>query len=85
MWTSVKDKLPSPGKYLTIIDSPIIKYYKILYFVDDLHEAEEYTFEEHEPGWIYFDSEYGAIKVDEVSHWMPLPEMPEGDDNNDSK
>ena len=30
-------------------------------------------------GWHFYDSEWGDVTVDDVTHWMPLPEPPEGE------
>ena len=30
-------------------------------------------------GFHYYDSEWGDIEMDDVTHWMPLPEQPEGE------
>lgn len=27
-------------------------------------------------GWHFYDSEWGDVTVDDVTHWMPLPEPP---------
>jgi hypothetical protein len=30
----------------------------------------------HALGWHFYDSEWGDTTVDDVTHWMPLPEPP---------
>ncbi len=82
-WISVKDKLPEkPGHYLTASDAPagFPKLINILMFVKDLHETDPYNFRgKHRPGWVNWDDEYGYYEYDAVTHWMPLPEPPEGE------
>jgi hypothetical protein len=30
-------------------------------------------------GWHFYDSEWGDVTVEDVTHWMPLPEPPKGE------
>lgn len=30
-------------------------------------------------GWHFYDSEWGDVTVDDVTHWMPLPDPPKGE------
>ena len=32
-----------------------------------------------ELGWHFYDSEWGDVTVNDVTHWMPLPEPPKGE------
>ena len=32
-----------------------------------------------ELGWHFYDSEWGDVTVDDVTHWMQLPEPPKGE------
>ena len=47
----------------------------------------EYNFKQIETKWqnvwYYYDSEWGYIRTDAVTHWMPLPEPPEKAINQD--
>lgn len=79
-WFSVEDgEIPEgAGKYLccyklfsgeTFVD--------VLYFSRNLEDVDEFVFAgENHPGWYIYDHEYGYTDRD-VTHWMPLPEMPE--------
>jgi len=82
-WISVKDRMPEkPELYLTASDAPagFPKLIKILMFVKGLHETDPYNFRgNHRPGWVDWDDEYGYYEYDAVTHWMPLPEPPEGE------
>lgn len=33
-------------------------------------------------GFYYYDSEYGDITLDDVTHWMPLPEPPQEEEDD---
>lgn len=78
-WFDAKTNPPSKnGRYLCVIDygwgppsQGVLSYTKNLESVDDI------DFEGRKrPGWYYYDSEYGYLENDNVSHWMPLPELP---------
>ncbi len=34
-------------------------------------------------GFHFYDSEWGDVTVDNVTHWMPLPEPPSGEGRTD--
>lgn len=82
-WISVKDRLPEePGYYLTASDAPagFPKLIRILMHVKDLHKVDPCNFRgKHRPGWVDWDDEYGYYEYDAVTHWMPLPNPPEGE------
>jgi len=69
-WISIKDKLPEIEKYVLVC-------YKNNVFQGYLDEWE------HDNCWYIFSGSFTLdevdynIKLDEVTHWMPLPEPPE--------
>ena len=77
-WISVKLKVPEKdGKYLCVKD---FKYIDVQSYAKNLSKIDEYDFYECERGgWYFYDSEYGYIETNRVTHWMPLPDLPEGD------
>lgn len=77
-WTRTTDRLPDEnGKYLAVYDCFQCKLIKVLYFANDLYFVDEYAFRgEHRPGWYDSDSEFGYFERIDVTHWMPLPELP---------
>lgn len=71
-WISVKDKLPEltatscydkSSVYVLVFDGNCI-YVGYLYILDD----------EYGPEWIQFGRD--GYKIDNATHWMPLPEFP---------
>jgi hypothetical protein len=74
-WISVKDRLPSEnGRYLVFTKDNYCSYMRIVNYTTN------YTgFEEHLKGlsmWFEYDSEWGDFEVDNITHWMELPEEP---------
>ena len=64
-WISVDERLPDKfGKYLTYIKSHYSSYVDILYY------------DSNQSAWYFFDNEWGDCEVNDVTHWMPLPEAP---------
>ena len=78
-WISVKDRLPDKGgKYLCVCRSSWGPYMDILEFSPKLSKLDKYDFSgKNYPGWADYDGEYGWYEMDDVTHWMPLPELPE--------
>ena len=85
-WVSVKDRLPDKnGNYLVISDSPICRRILIASFAENLEKVDKYAFQfrgKKRPGWYEYDCDWGYIEYDNVTHWLPLPEMPEGVSDN---
>jgi hypothetical protein len=73
-WISVKYSLPKligPDPYCQSSESVLVfdgKYVYIgyLYVLDD----------EYGPEWVQFGRD--GYKIDNVTHWMPLPKLPDG-------
>ena len=64
-WISVDERLPDKfGKYLVYRKSHYASYVDIL------------AYDTNRSVWYFFDSEWGDCEVDNVTHWMPLPEAP---------
>ena len=73
-WINVKARLPEKsGTYLTARPNTFKKTYEIesLYYGQIDGSGRKKV-------WHYYDSEYGQVECDDVTHWMPLPSPPEG-------
>ena len=80
-WISVKDRLPEKdGGYLVVIN-----YFgnhqsiNVRSFAKAGETVNEYDLAGEKNVWYRYDSEYGYVSTDSVTHWMPLPEMPKGE------
>ena len=68
-WISVKDRLPIEGKNVLVF----IPYKKVnLHYVSYL-EANKW----------YVPDRLGRYELSDVTHWLPLPEPPEGENGNE--
>lgn len=69
-WISVKDRMPSEGKFVLFYekytDLPVIGFLR-----NGEWHADKSAFDATQGGLIDF------IESREVTHWMPLPELPE--------
>lgn len=76
-WISVKDKLPDKdGKYLVCTKSFLGRFTRIISYTLNYDSPFE---EEHMQGraiWYNYSGEAGDYEVDNVTHWMPLPDLP---------
>ena len=77
-WIPVTERFPEEdGHYLVYKFSPFGSWCEVARFARDGRKVDEYDFEaEWENVWYGYDSEYGYITYDSVTHWMPLPEPP---------
>lgn len=83
-WISVNERLPeNDGQYLAVYQSPFgnISYITIENYSSDLYKVDDFDFYEYRGkkhyGWYGYDSEYGNYEVtNNITHWMPLPELP---------
>ena len=80
-WIPVTERLPEEdGSYLVTIDrSGGRQVVNILWFAKDGETVDEYELAEQKYVWYFYDSEYGYISTDSVTHWMPMPEPPKGE------
>lgn len=79
---SVKKQLPKKdGRYLVrklIFNSTV--WYEVLSFAKDGRKVDKYDFKRNWKNvWYEYSSEWGYITVDNVTHWMELPEEPKED------
>lgn len=75
-WISVEEKLPEDCKELTIIDTKEKKSIPVLAVIDGCVQSAERTYIKNTGNpnieWIWITN-----KWDTVTHWMPLPTLPE--------
>ena len=81
-WIPISERLPEEdGRYLVvkkIFNNSIIQ--DVLSFAKDGRKVDKYDLHRGWKNvWHYYDSEWGHITVDSVTHWMPLPEAPKGE------
>ena len=79
-WISVKDRLPEKdGSYLVVSN-----YFgnhqsiNVRSFAKAGETVSEYDIAGKKNVWYRYDSEYGYVSTDSVTHWMPLPQPPKG-------
>lgn len=79
-WISVNDRLPDEkGSYLVAYKAFQYTLIGVKRFAKNLNSVDKYYFpKEHRPGWYEYDDEYGYFERTDVTHWMPLPNLPEG-------
>ena len=80
-WIPVTERLPEKdGKYLVFERSGSRTVTSVLRFAKDARKVDRYDFRGRwKNAWYEYDSEWGHYTVDSVTHWMPLPEPPEGE------
>ena len=80
-WISVDDMLPEKdGEYLVWLGKNTFKQYaKVLSFAKDGETVDEYDLAGQKYLWCLYNSEYGYVSTDSVTHWMLLPQPPKGE------
>ena len=79
-WTPVSELPKEDGQYLVVQKRSYGSWFRILRFAKNGREVDDYYFrDEWKNVWFYYDSEWGYITVNDVTHWMPLPEEPKGE------
>jgi Protein of unknown function (DUF551) len=63
-WISVKDRLPPK-------DTPVLCYY-----YDQYMDVMEYWYDNEKGKPEFFNPPLTAVTIEDVTHWMPLPEPP---------
>ena len=76
-WIPVTERLPEDGTYLITwknhtAQGVCMAYYG--YYQDGLHRSSK-------PDFYRYDNEWGDVTFDDVTHWMPIPEPPKGEDH----
>lgn len=76
-WISVDDRLPEKdGGYLVVINYFSHQSINVRSFAKAGETINEYDLAGEKNVWYRYDSEYGYVSTDSVTHWMPLPELP---------
>lgn len=84
-WIPVTERLPDEnGKYLTVFTvntippRPVIE---VSCYAKDLYKIDKYDFHDkkRKHGFYQYDSEWGYFEMQDISHWMPLPQPPGSD------
>jgi hypothetical protein len=80
-WIPVAERLPEEdGQYLVFQKHTYGTYTAVLQFAKDGRKVDKYDFHRGWKNvWYRYDSEWGYITIDNVTHWMPLPEAPKGE------
>ena len=77
-WIPVTERLPEKdGKYLVFEKGVYGTDTATLRFAKDGRKVDKYDFlRGWKNVWYRYDSEWGHITIDNVTHWMPVPEPP---------
>ena len=79
-WIPVTERLPyEDGTYLVFEKCTYGTPIRTLRFAKDGRKVDKYYFHRGWKNVWYYDSEWGHITIDTVTHWMPLPEPPRGE------
>ena len=77
-WTKYNKQPPLENdRYLVVAAIFGIPRIQIYSYADDLYKVDEFDFHEDAgAGWYDYDDEVGYYQIPNVTHWMPLPELP---------
>ena len=80
-WIPVTERLPDKdGKYLVCRRLYGSWWRETLNFAKDARKVSKYDFHRGWKNvWYWYDSEWGHLTMDDVTHWMPLPQPPKGE------
>lgn len=80
-WIPVDERLPDDReKVLAFHKTTYGRYHDIVRFANCLEDVDNFDLIGHKHSGFYkYDGEYGYYEVTNISHWMPLPEPPEGE------
>lgn len=75
-WIPVSERLPgADGRYFVkklLFEKTV--YYDVLHFAKDGNKIDPWDLHNKKDVWYYYDSEYGHVTTDSVTHWMLAPE-----------
>ena len=80
-WIPVSEPPKKDGRYLVAkkIFNKIV-WQEVLSFAKDGRKVDKYDFHRGWKNvWYRYDSEWGHLTIDNVTHWMPLPDAPKGE------
>ena len=74
-WRPASEPPKENGRYLVVQTDGKHKWQEVCKYATDLRKVDEYDFKGiKRAGWYAYDSEWGYYEVDDVTHWMPLPQ-----------
>ena len=74
-WRPVSEPPKENGRYLVIQTDGKHTWQDVCKFATNLRKVDRYSFKKG-AGWYGYDSEWGYYEIDDITHWMPLPELP---------
>ena len=81
-WIPVTERLPKDGRYLICKDFGGTRYVGVATYAEDLYQLDKYDFYDYrrkkKGGFVDFGSDR-YYELTNVTHWMPLPELPTAD------
>ena len=77
LWRSVDDSPKKTGRYLVRRYNMLDGYENIEILRWGKPDPDDGLFKHDVPCFYRYDSEWGDVVIDDVTHWMPLPKDPE--------
>lgn len=79
-WIPVAERLPKEdGRYLVAETVYGERFIEVCSFAKDGNAVDKYELGGEKNVWYDYDSEWGYVIATNVTHWMPLPELPKGE------